>query len=110
MPRPGAEAAGEPPATWIGVGIAVAMLGVSVLACLGTGIVAANESESFAVEVSMATMPCAIAGVFPWIVALLVRRRGLPMAIGVPLGCGCLGYVAGAIALAGFYTLIWPSL
>ena len=109
-PRPPVPPPADPPATWIGVAVSAAMLGVSVLMCLVTGVVAANESESFATDVSMATLPCAFAGLFPWIVALVVRRRGLPIAIGAPMGCCCLGWVLGGAALGVFYAVIWPSL
>ncbi len=105
-PQGGAAATG----TWIGVGLSVALLGLSVLSCLATGIVAANESERFAVEVSYVTVPMIAGGLVPWIVALLTRKKSRALAVGAPLGCGCLSWAVALVGTIAFYALVWDSL
>ena len=99
-----------PTGTWIGVGVSVALLGLSVLSCLATGIVAANESERFAVEVSYVTVPMIAGGLVPWIVALLTRKKSHALAVGAPLGCGCLSWAVALVGTIVFYALVWDSL
>lgn len=100
----------EPQGTWIGVAIAVLFLLGSVFSCLVTGLVAATESERFAMEVAYVTMPTVFAGLLPWIVALLVRKKGTGLAVGAPIGCGCLTWVVSLVSVIVFFEVIWPSL
>ncbi|AKF09603.1 hypothetical protein [Sandaracinus amylolyticus] len=100
----------EPNGTWIGVILSVLFLLGSFLACAVTGIVAANESERFAMEVSYVTVPTIVAGLFPWIVALLLRKKGTGVAVGAPIGCGCLTWVVSLVGIIVFFEVIWPSL
>lgn len=100
----------ENPGTWIGVGIAGAMLLVSVLSCLVTGFAAAQMSESDSVSLSYFTVPLIAVGLLAWIPALITRKKGNAAAIGAPLGCGCLTWVFSAISLFVFFEVLWPSL
>jgi len=101
-----------PPAegTWIGVVVAALLLLGSIGACLVTGIAVSEASESDAVVISMLTVPTLIAGLFPWIVALITRNRGMGLAIGAPIGCGCLTWIVSLFGLVIFYQVIWPEL
>jgi hypothetical protein len=107
---PAPAGAPAPTGTWIGVALSVALLGNSLLACLATGIVAANESETFAVQVSYVTVPMIAAGLVPWIVALLTRKKSTAVAVGAPLGCGCLSWAVALVATIAFFALVWDSL
>lgn len=104
-PQP-TEAAG----TWIGVVLSALLFLGSLAACLVTGIAASEASESEAVVVSMVTVPTVIAGLFPWIIALLTRKKGTGLAVGAPIGCGCLTWVVSLVSMAVFYAVIWPEL
>lgn len=99
-----------PEGTWIGVIVSVLLLLGSVGACLVTGLAVAEARESDAVVVSMVTVPTLIAGLFPWIVALITRKKGAGLAVGAPIGCGCLTWVVSLIGLVVFYQVIWPEL
>ena len=99
-----------PEPSWIGVGISVVMFLLGTLGCIATGLAAASASEGDAVVVSYIGIPLALAGLVAPIAALMVRRRDLPISIGVPVGCGCGTAVASIVLLVVFFTLVWPSL
>lgn len=90
--------------------VSVLLLLGSMAACLVTGLAAAGASESDAVAVSMVTVPTVIAGLFPWIVALLTRKKGTGLAVGAPIGCGCLTWIVSLVSMVVFYAVIWPEL
>lgn len=100
----------EDKGTWIGVGISVAMLLLSLLACVITGIAGANMRESEAVELSYLTVPIIFSGLVAWLPAVLARKKGMGLAIGAPVGCGCVSGVFAGIGLFVFYVVLWPSL
>jgi len=116
-PAPIPQAAPSPPAapaqaegTWIGVVLSALLFLGSIAACLVTGIAAAEARESDAVVVSMVTVPTVIAGLFPWIIALLTRKKGTGLAVGAPIGCGCLTWIVSLVSMVVFYVVIWPEL
>jgi hypothetical protein len=43
-------------------------------------------------------------------VALALRKKGTPLAVGAPIGCGCLSWIGGLVAVFLFFRVIWPSL
>ncbi len=96
--------------TWLGVAAGVAMLALSLFACVGTGAVAALESETHAMQAAYLTVPAVFAGLWPWIVALLTRKQSPALAVGAPLGCGCVAWVAGVVGVIVFFQIVWPSL
>ncbi|RLB46140.1 MAG: hypothetical protein DRJ42_28355 [Deltaproteobacteria bacterium] len=101
---------GEDKGTWIGVGISVAMLLLSLLACVITGVAGANMRESEAVQLSYLTVPVIFSGLVAWLPAVLLRKKGLGLAIGAPVGCGCLTGIFAGVGVAVFYVVLWPSL
>ena len=107
-PYPAAPAQAE--GTWIGVVLSALLFLGSIAACLVTGIAAAEARESDAVVVSMVTVPTVIAGLFPWIIALLTRKKGTGLAVGAPIGCGCLTWIVSLVSMVVFYVVIWPEL
>jgi hypothetical protein len=98
------------PASWAGVIVGGGMFALGLLGCLATGVAAATLGEGDAVMVSYLGVPLALAGVVAPIAAAVVRQKELPIAVGVPVGCGCLTAVAAVVGVVVFYTAIWPSL
>lgn len=96
--------------TWAGVIAGGVMFLCGLFGCVATGLAAAVASESDAVMVSYLGVPLALGGVVAPIAAALVRRQQMPVAVGVPVGCGCATIVASVVGLVVFYTAIWPSL
>jgi len=96
--------------TWFGVIAGTVMFLVGLFGCAATGLAAATASESDAMIVSYFGVPLALGGVVAPIAAAFVRRQPLPIAIGVPVGCGCATIMAGVVAMVVFFTAIWPSL
>jgi hypothetical protein len=105
-PPPGGE--GEP--NNIGLILAALWLALGMLGCLGTGAAAVFASESAAVNVSYLGVPMFFAGTSAMLVAPFLRTKGAPLAIGAPVGCGCLGFLGSAAVVGLFYAMIWPSL
>lgn len=99
-----------PEPTWAGVIAGGVLFLFGMFGCVATGLAAAVASESDAVMVSYIGVPLALGGVVAPIAAALVRKQQLPVAVGVPMGCGCATIVAGVVGLVVFYTAIWPSL
>jgi len=62
------------------------------------------------VNVSYLGIPMFIGGTSAMIIAPFLRTKGTPLAVGAPIGCGCLGFMMGGVALGVFFTAIWPSL
>jgi hypothetical protein len=108
MGPPGGPQGGEPP-TNIGLIIAGVWLAIGFLGCLATG-VAGAMSEQLGVNLSYIGMPLFFGGVSAMIVAPFLRTKGQGPAIGAPIGCGCLGFMAGAVGLVVFFQVIWPEL
>ncbi len=100
----------EEKGTWIGVGLSAAMLFVSLIACVLTGIAASEMREEEAVTVSYMTVPFIVAGLVAWLPALLARKKGMGIAVGAPIGCGCIAGIVASVALMIFYVVLWPSL
>lgn len=96
--------------SWAGVIVGGAMFALGLLGCLATGVAAATLGEGDAVMVSYLGVPLTLAGLVAPIAALVVRQKELPVAVGVPVGCGCLTAVATVVGVVVFYTAIWPSL
>jgi len=96
--------------TWIGLGLSAVMLVMSFIACGISGIAASEMREEEAVTLSYLTVPFIVAGLVAWLPALLARKKGMGLAVGAPLGCGCLSGIMASIALAVFYVVLWPSL
>jgi hypothetical protein len=44
------------------------------------------------------------------VAAFLTRKKPMVAAVGVPIGCGCLTWIFGLVAMFVFFQLIWPSL
>jgi hypothetical protein len=100
----------EEKGTWIGLGLSAVMLVVSFIACGITGIAASEMREEEAVTLSYLTIPFIVAGLVAWLPAALTRKKGTALAVGAPLGCGCLAGIAASIGLMIFYVVLWPSL
>ena len=100
---------GEEPPNNIGLFIAGAWLALGILGCLGTG-AAGAMSESMGVNISYIGIPMFIGGLSAMIIAPFLRTKGAGAAIGAPVGCGCAGFLVGAVMLAVFFQAIWPSL
>lgn len=96
--------------TRAGVILSMVMLVGSLLGCVISGIAAGNMSESEAVQISYFTVPIIVAGLVAWVPALLARKQSAAIAVGAPLGCGCLSGIFAGIGLAIFYVVLWPSL
>jgi hypothetical protein len=96
--------------TWIGVGVSMGMLLLSFIACVFTGFAASELRESDAVDISYFTVPFIVAGLVAWLPALLTRKKGMGLAVGAPIGCGCLAGIVATVGLMVFYVVLWPSL
>ncbi len=109
-PAPGAPppSGGEEPNN-IGLIIAGIWLAFGLLGCVGTGIAGAM-SESMGVNISYLGIPMFFGGTSAMIIAPFLRTKGAGAAIGAPIGCGCLGYIAATVMVGVFYAAIWPSL
>ncbi len=99
----------EPEGTKVGLIIAGIWLAFGFLGCVGTGIAGAM-SESLGVSVSYLGIPLFFGGLSAILAAPFLQKKGSGVAIGVPIGCGCLGMMAAGISLGVFFTAIWPSL
>jgi hypothetical protein len=98
------------PATWWGGYVSFAMLALGLLLGVATGIAAAM-SESLGVSMSyLAVGPFAF-GVVGTIVALVTKKNpNQKVAVGAPIGCGCLSWIFAAAMLFFFMVAIFPSL
>jgi hypothetical protein len=96
--------------TWAGVIAGGAMFLLGLFGCAATGLAAAVASESDAMAVSYLGVPFAIGGTIALIAAGITRSQQPAIAIGVPIGCGCVSIVVGVVGMIVFFTAIWPSL
>ncbi|HQP34780.1 MAG TPA: hypothetical protein PLI95_06370 [Polyangiaceae bacterium] len=100
---------GKPPAWWGGYA-SIAILALSFLLVIGT-IVAAVQSEQMGMTMTMITAGPLFFGLVGTIVAIVTKKNPKPsVAIGAPLGCGCLAAIVGALLVAVFFLAIFPSL
>lgn len=83
---------------------------ISLLGLAGMIFAAATMRESDSVRASYLLVPLIPVGLVALVAALFTRRKGIGIALGVPLGCGCATWVAGVVAMFVFFALIWPSL
>lgn len=76
-----------------------------------TGIAASGSESAGVTAATMSAGPFGfgLAGAF---VALIVHfaSRNTGVRVGVPLGCGCLGAIAGVFGVGFFFAAIFPSL
>ena len=88
----------------------MAVLALSFVLLIATGIAAAM-SESLGVSMSyLAVGPFAF-GVVGTIVALVTKKNpNQKVAVGAPIGCGCLSWIFAAAMLFVFMVAIFPSL
>ena len=98
------------PARWWGGYVSLGMLALSFMLGIGTGIAAAM-SESLGVSMSyLAVGPFAF-GVIGTIVALVTKKNpNQKVAVGAPIGCGCLSWIVAVAMLFVFMVAIFPSL
>jgi len=107
-PVPPAPPAG--PTRWWGGYVSLAMLALSLLLGIGTG-VAAYMSEELGVYMSYVAIGPFAFGVAGTIVALVTKKNANPkVAVGAPIGCGCLAWVVAVLLLVVFMVAIFPSL
>ncbi len=110
-PSPGAPKLVPPaPATSVGIVSGCVLCVVSAACLLAMGLAAAKMSESKSMSLSYLFVPVIPVGFVALISAFFVRRQKSAVAVGVPLGCGCLTWLGGLAGLWVFYALIWPSL
>lgn len=100
----------KPVPTNIGLFLGLAWLLVGIVACLGTGAAAAVLGEGDAVVVSYLLVPIAVAGLVAPIAGAATRTQSQAVAIGSPVGCGCVTMMLTMVAVIVFYQAIWPSL
>ena len=87
-----------------------AMLAISILLGIGTG-VAAYMSEDLGVTMSYVAIGPFAFGVAGTIVALVTRKNAnQKIAVGAPIGCGCLAWIVAVLLLVVFMVAIFPSL
>jgi hypothetical protein len=113
---PGAQ--GYPPAApakpsgarKIVLGLALAALGLGFLLVLAT-IAAGISSETLGMQMSYVTAGPLGFGLAATLMALLTRKSpSNGVAVGAPLGCGCLSAVVFAALTVVFFVSIFPSL
>ncbi len=103
-------AATAKPAKWWGGYVSLAMLALSLLLGVLTG-VAAMSSEELGVTMSYVAIGPFAFGVVGTIVALITKKNpNQKVAVGAPLGCGCLSWIVAAALLFVFMVAIFPSL
>jgi hypothetical protein len=106
---PGLSAPNKPPRWWGGY-VSLAVLALSLLLGIGTG-VAAFMSERLGVTMSYLAIGPFAFGVAGTIVALVTRKNpNQKVAVGAPLGCGCLAWIVAFVFLVVFMVAIFPSL
>ncbi len=109
-PEQPAADGGPPAGTKAGI-VAGCGLGVLSLLCLvGMGVAAATMRESDSVTASYLLVPFVPVGLVAVVAAFVTRKKSTGAAVGVPLGCGCLTWIFGLVAMIVFFQLIWPSL
>jgi len=109
QPVPPAAPAAKP-AKWWGGYVSFAMLALGLLLGVATGI-AAFMSESLGVSMSYVAIGPFAFGVVGTIAALVTKKNpNQKIAIGAPLGCGCLSWIFAAAMLFVFMVAIFPSL
>ena len=92
------------------LGLALATLGLSFLLVIGT-IVAGISSESLGMTMSYLTAGPLGFGLVATVVALITRKSpSNGVAVGAPLGCGCLSAIVFASLTFVFFVSIFPSL
>ncbi len=95
---------------WWGGYVSLAVLALSLLLVIGT-IVAAISSEELGMNMTMLTSGPLFFGIVGTIVALVTKKNPKPgVAIGAPLGCGCLAAIVSAALVAVFFVAIFPRL
>lgn len=100
----------KPVPTNVGIWIGLLFFAVGTMACLVTGAAAAMLGESQSVMVSYLGVPLALAGLVAPLAGAIARGQSQPVAIGAPIGCGCVTMIVAMMGLVVFYTAIWPSL
>lgn len=99
-----------PKRTWWGGYISLAVLLVSLLLWIATG-VAAYSSESAGVSMSYVAVGPFAFGVGGLFVALLTRKnKDNKVASLLPIGCGCLSWIIALLTLFAFMVAIFPKL
>ena len=90
--------------------MSLAILAISLLLGVGTG-VGAYMSESLGVTMSYVAVGPFAFGVVGTIVALATKKNAnQKIAVGAPIGCGCLAWVVAVLLLVVFMVAIFPSL
>lgn len=90
--------------------MSLGVLALSFLLLIATG-VAAAMSESLGVSMSYIAVGPFAFGVVGTIVALVTKKNpNQKVAIGAPIGCGCLSWIVAAAMLFVFMVAIFPSL
>jgi hypothetical protein len=86
------------------------MLALSLVLGIATGI-GAYMSESLGVSMSYLAIGPFAFGVVGTIVALVTKKNpNQKIAVGAPIGCGCLSWIFAAALLFVFMVAIFPSL
>lgn len=105
-----AAAAPAAPVKWWGGYVSLGMLVVSLLLGIATG-VAAISSESAGVMMSYVAVGPFAFGVAGLIVALVTKKNAnAKVAVGAPIGCGCLAWIVAVMMLFVFMVAIFPKL
>lgn len=95
---------------WWGGYVSIGILAFSFLLVIGT-IIAAISSEELGMTMTMVTAGPFFFGLVGTIVALVTKKNPKAgVAIGAPLGCGCLAAIVGALLVVVFFVSIFPSL
>ena len=90
--------------------MSLGMLGLSIVLVIAT-IVAAAMSEQRGVTMSYVAIGPFAFGVAGTIVALVTRHHpNRTVAVGAPIGCGCLAWIVGFVLLFVFMVGIFPKL
>ncbi len=90
------------------IGAVVLLLGCVVGGGI-TAIAGANSESDGVAAAGLTVLPIGF-GLAATLVAIITRKKQKGVAIGAPIGCGCLGGIGAAIAFFVFMTAIWPSL
>jgi hypothetical protein len=94
------------PLVWLAVGSLVTCAGIGVVAGLGSN----SESDGvMAANWAAGPVGFALAGMLSAVVTHFVATSA-GVRIGAPLGCGCLGAIGMLVAVAVFFTAIFPAL
>jgi hypothetical protein len=89
--------------------LAIASLVLALLMCVGTA-VAGMMSESLGMTMAYVTAGPLGFGLVGTIAASMTKRSSSGVAIGVPLGCGCLSAFGLIGLVVTFFVAIFPSL